>query len=179
MEGKRKKTIIGLEVFLRAYIRIFDIDDKTQDFLSLFVPFSNQCGSNFNNSRHANPPIRQPRKRSWGICFRYMAACRYILFTVPSPFPSIPPRRLIYGFPSRYSSPSCSNRVHSCAFIRTSRVLVSRYFAREGRRHDQVNPVVPFPYPTSSAIATYSYYGDWRFCEETSSVLDVSIFVQI
>lgn len=176
MEGKRKKTIIGLEVFLRAYIRIFDIDDKTQDFLSLFVPFSNQCGSNFNNSRHANPRYASQGNAPGEFAF---GTCRYILFTVPSPFPSIPPRRLIYGFPSRYSSPSCSNRVHSCAFIRTSRVLVSRYFAREGRRHDQVNPCVPFPYPTSSAIATYSYYGDWRFREETSSVLDVSIFVQI
>lgn len=85
MEGKRKKTIIGLEVFLRAYIRIFDIDDKTQDFLSLFVPFSNQCGSNFNNSRHANP-----RYASQGNApgeFAFGTWLRVDIFYLPFPLP--------------------------------------------------------------------------------------------
>lgn len=119
------------------------------------------------------------KKRSWGICFRYMAACRYILFTLLPPLPLIPPHSLIYGFPSPvFFTILFESRVTSI-LARLSgyraysfHVILSEKEARsEGK---SMHAVIPFPYPTSSATVTYSYYGDWRFHEETSFV-----FVQL
>lgn len=129
VRGWKKKKGRSSEAFLRAYIRIFDID----------------AGSSF-SFRSVDLSLiihvtRTPdtRKRSWGICFRCMAACRYILFTVYSPLPSVPPHRLIYGFPSRYSSPSCSSRALRL-FLRVYPDLARASFTLFRPRREKLRP---------------------------------------
>lgn len=84
-------------------------------------------------------------------------------------------------FPPRYSSPSCSNRALR-PFLRVYPDIARTRFTlfcprreKEARSEGKsMHAVIPFPYPASSATVTYSYYGDWRFHEETSFV-----FVQL
>lgn len=106
---------------------------STQNLLSLFVP--NQRGSKFNNSRHANPRYEETLLGN----LLSVHACRYILFTVYSPLPSVPPHRLIYGFPSRYSSPSCSSRALRL-FLRVYPDLARASFTLFRPRREKLRP---------------------------------------
>lgn len=167
-EKKRRSS----EAFLRAYIRIFDID----------------AGSSF-SFRSVDLSLiihvtRTPdtRKRSWGICFRCMAACRYILFTVYSPLPSVPPHRLIYGFPSRYSSPSCSSRALRL-FLRVYPDFARASFTLFRPRREKVNQFTHFSYPSAidhlfllwgSEISRRDKFGVGRFIFVQSKVAFLS-----
>lgn len=140
MDGGERKKDNHRSWSLSSYIRIFDIDDKTQHF-----PFEPTVLVDLALIIHVKRiPDMPAKKRSWGICFRYMAACRYILFTASSPpIDSSSQLDLWISLPGiLHHLVRIARYVHSCAFIRISRVLVSRYFVREGRRkHDQkVNP---------------------------------------
>lgn len=173
-EKKRRSS----EAFLRAYIRIFDIDAESSfSFrsvdLSLIIHVTR---------------IPDTRKRSWGICFRCMAACRYILFTVYSPLPSVPPHRLIYGFPSRYSSPSCSSRALRL-FLRVYPDLARASFtcfvisSEKGEATTTVNQFTHFSYPSAidhlfllwgSEISRRDKFGVGRFIFVQSKVAFLS-----
>lgn len=117
-----------------------------------------------------------------------MAACRYILFTVYSPLPSVPPHRLIYGFPSRYSSPSCSSRALR-SFLRVYPDLARASFtcfvisSEKGEATTTVNQFTHFSYPSAidhlfllwgSEISRRDKFGVGRFIFVQSKVAFLS-----
>lgn len=111
-----------------------------------------------------------------------MAACRYILFTVYSPLPSVPPHRLIYGFPSRYSSPSCSSRALRL-FLRVYPDFARASFTLFRPRREKVNQFTHFSYPSAidllfllwgSEISRRDKFGVGRFIFVQSKVAFLS-----
>lgn len=170
---EKKKTIIGslsssLYTHLRYRRRIFFLFSfRTNVDLSLIIHVTRTPDT---------------RKRSWGICFRCMAACRYILFTVYSPLPSVPPHRLIYGFPSRYSSPSCSSRALRL-FLRVYPDFARASFTLFRPRREKVNQFTHFSYPSAidllfllwgSEISRRDKFGVGRFIFVQSKVAFLS-----
>lgn len=133
---EKKRTIIGslsssLYTHLRYRRRIFFLFSfRTNVDLSLIIHVTRTPDT---------------RKRSWGICFRCMRVdIFYLPFTLPShPF-------LLTGWSMDFPPGilhhlvRVARYVYSCAFIRTSRALVSRYFVREGRSYDHGKPVYSF-----------------------------------